>query len=106
GAVGARLVSVCPVDGDAYRTILVDRGFVPDTTPARPPVDAKDMTPIEVVGVLRKPERGNFATPASGPGHWYLHDIAGLARTLNATAPAPVLLFAESRVNPTIGALT
>jgi surfeit locus 1 family protein len=105
GVVGARLVSACPVDSDSYRTILVDRGFVPDTTPARPPVDAKDMTPIEVVGVLRKPERGNFATPASRPGHWYLHEVGPMARALNAPAPAPVLLFAESRVNPSIGAL-
>jgi surfeit locus 1 family protein len=105
GAVGARLVSACPVDGDAYRTILVDRGFVPDTTPARPSVDAKDQTPIEVVGVLRRPERGNFATPPSRPGHWYLHEVSGLARALDAPAPAPVLLFAESRVNPSIRAL-
>jgi surfeit locus 1 family protein len=105
GEVGARLVSACPVDNDTFKTILVDRGFVPDTTPARPGVDAKDLTPIEVVGVLRKPERGNFATPKSRPGHWYLHDVAGLARALNAPAPAPILLFAESRVNPSIGAL-
>jgi surfeit locus 1 family protein len=105
GAVGARRGSACPVDSDAYRTILVDRGFVPDTTPARPSVDTKDMTPIEVVGVLRRPERGNFATPPSRPGHWYLHEVSGLARALDATTPAPVLLFAESRVNPSIGAL-
>ena len=104
--VGARLVSACAVDTDSYRTILVDRGFIPDTTLARPPVDAGDMTPIEVVGVLRKPERGNFATPRSRPGHWYLHEVAGMSRALNAPAPAPIFLFAESRVNPTLRALT
>jgi surfeit locus 1 family protein len=104
--VGVRLVSACAVEADSYRTILVDRGFIPDTAPARPPVDAKDMTPIEVVGVLRKPERGNFATPRSRPGHWYLHEVGGMARALNAPSPAPILLFAESRVNPTIAALT
>jgi surfeit locus 1 family protein len=105
GSIGARLVSACPVDADGYKTILVDRGFVPDTTPARPPLDAKDMTPIEVVGVLRKPERGNFATPPNQPGHWYLHDVAAMSKALNAPGPAPVFLFAESRVNPSIRAL-
>jgi surfeit locus 1 family protein len=104
--VGVRLVSACAVDTDGYRTILVDRGFIPDTTPARPPVDAKDMAPIEVVGVLRKPERGNFATPRSRPGHWYLHEVAGMAAALHAPAPAPIFLFAETRLNPTLLALT
>ncbi|WP_394762033.1 SURF1 family protein [Phenylobacterium sp.] len=106
GTVGARLVSACPVDNDTYKTILVDRGFVPDVRPARPPVDAQDMTPIEVVGVLRKPERGNFTTPRGGPGHWYLHDVAGLSQALRVSNPAPVLLFAESRINPSVPAIT
>ena len=106
GEVGTRLVSACPVDADSYRTVLVDRGFVPDTTLARPPVDAKDMTPIEVVGVLRKPERGNFATPKSRPGHWFLHEVGPMAQALGAPAPAPIILFAESRINPSIRALT
>jgi surfeit locus 1 family protein len=105
GQMGARLVSACPVDADGYRSVLVDRGFVAESTPARPPVDATDMTPIEVVGVLRKPERGNFATPKNRPGHWFLHEVAPMAAALGAPRPAPIVLFAESRINPSIRAL-
>jgi surfeit locus 1 family protein len=105
GQAGSRLVSACAVENAAYRSILVDRGFVPDTVPARPLVDAHDHTPIEIEGVLRKPERGNFATPPNRGGHWYLHEVAGMARTLHADAPAPVFLFAETSTNPGIAAL-
>jgi surfeit locus 1 family protein len=93
------------VENHSYKSILVDRGFVPDTVPARPVVDAGDRTPIEVEGVLRKPERGNFVTPKNRPGHWFTHEVALMARTLGAAAPAPVILYAESRTNPGIAAL-
>ena len=106
GEAGARLVSACPVAIGAFRTILVDRGYIPDTSKARPTVDPNDKTPVRLEGVLRRPERGNFATPKSGPGHWYLHDVAGMAKALGASAPAPVFLFAETRVNPGLAALT
>jgi surfeit locus 1 family protein len=105
GQAGVRLVSACPVENHSYKSILVDRGFVPDTVPARPVVDAGDRTPIEVEGVLRKPERGNFVTPKNRPGHWFTHEVALMARTLGAAAPAPVILYAESRTNPGIAAL-
>jgi surfeit locus 1 family protein len=105
GQAGSRLVSVCPLTDDAYGSILVDRGFIPDTSSARPQVDPAERTPVEVVGVLRKPERGNFATPKNRPGHWYTHEVAPMARTLGASAPAPVLLFAESKTNPEIAKL-
>jgi surfeit locus 1 family protein len=99
------LVSACPVENNTYKSILVDRGFVPDTVPARPVVDAHDRTPVEVEGVLRKPERGNFVTPKNRPGHWFTHEVAPMAKALGAAAPAPVILFAESRINPGILAL-
>jgi surfeit locus 1 family protein len=105
GQAGVRLVSACPIETEPYRSILVDRGFVPDTVPARPVVDAHDRTPIEVEGVLRKPERGNFVTPKNRPSHWYLHEVTGMAAALHVQAPAPVFLFAESRTNPGIAAL-
>jgi surfeit locus 1 family protein len=59
-----------------------------------------------VDGVLRKPERGNFVTPKNRPGHWYLHEVAGMARALGASTPAPVFLFAETRINPSLAAIT
>ena len=105
GQVGSRLVSVCPITDDAYGSILVDRGFIPDTSSARPRVDAADRTPVEVEGVLRKPERGNFMTPKNRPGHWFTHEIAPMAKALGAPAPAPIVLYAESKTNPEIAPL-
>ena len=107
GQTGKRLISACPVDraGHGYRSILIDRGFVPDTTPARPQTDPGDHTPIEVVGVLRKGDKGNLFTPANTPGHWYIRNVALMAKALNAPGPAPMFLFAESRTNPGVAAL-
>jgi surfeit locus 1 family protein len=106
GQVGSRLVSACRLTDDAYGSILVDRGFVPDTVKARPQIDPGDRTPIEVEGVLRKPERGNFMTPKNRPGHWFTHEVAPMARALGAAAPAPVVLYAERKTNPEIAQLT
>jgi len=105
GQAGSRLVSQCPLSGDAYGSILVDRGFIPDTSRARPQVDPAERTPVEVVGVLRKPERGNFATPKNRPGHWFTHEVAPMAQALGASAPAPVFLFAETNPNPEVAQL-
>lgn len=106
GETGQRLISACPVTSYRYRTILVDRGFIPDTAKARPPVNAADRAPIEVLGVLRKPERGNFVTPKNTARQWYRRDPAAMAQALGAPQPAPVILFAESRTNPGFPALS
>jgi surfeit locus 1 family protein len=100
GKAGVRLISACPVASARYRTVLVDRGFVADTVSARPPVDAASTAPVELVGVLRVPERGNFVTPKNLPGRWYTRDAAGMARQLQAPLPAPVFLMAETPTNP------
>lgn len=98
GDAGSRLISACRLDGE--RSILVDRGFVLDTVSARPPVDAADVTPIEVVGVLRKPEPGNSFTPPNTPQRWYTRDVAAMAAALKAPRPAPLFLMAETATNP------
>ena len=105
GQAGQRLVSACPMTDDHFRTILVDRGFIADVIHDRPPVDPSDHTPIEIEGVLRKPERGNFVTPKNTPTHWYRRDAAAMARVLGAPQPAPVFLFAETSSNPLLEAL-
>ncbi len=105
GEAGQRLISVCEIEAGPYRSILVDRGYVADATGARPAVDPLDRTPIEVVGILRKPERGNFVSPKNTPTHWYIRDVAAMARVLGAQSPAPVFLFVESRTNPGFKAL-
>ncbi len=104
--IGSRLISNCFVVNAYYRSILVDRGFVPDTVTARPPVDATDPAQVVLVGVLREPERGNFMTPPNKPDRWFLHDAKAMGKALNADQPiAPVFLMAESSSNPDFKAL-
>jgi len=106
GEIGSRLISACPVLSALYRSVLVDRGFVPDTVTNRPLPDPQDTDPVEVIGVLRKAERGNFMTPPNRPGRWYLHDAKAMGKALNAEQPvAPVFLMAETSSNPEFKAL-
>jgi len=97
---GVRLISACPVTSARFQTVLVDRGFVADSVSARPPVDPASTAPVELVGVLRVPERGNFVTPKNLPGRWYTRDAQAMARQLHAPAPAPLFLMAETPTNP------
>lgn len=107
GQAGQRLISACPVTGGGYQSILVDRGFVPDTVTARPPVDPEGTQPVEVVGLLRNPDPANFVTPDNRPGAnlWYSRDVAAMAATLGVSGPAPVFLLAETPTNPDFPAL-
>lgn len=101
GQIGARLISACPVVSGVYRSILVDRGFIPDTVSARPLPDPTIHDPVEVTGVLRAGERGNFTTPPATTTKWYLHDARKMAAALRADAPtAPLFLMAETSTNP------
>ena len=102
GQPGVRLVSACAVNAGAYRTVLVDRGFVDAEISARPAVDAASTAPLRLVGVLRIPERGNAFSPANDPAarRFYLRDADQMAKALNAPAAAPVFLLAETSSNP------
>jgi len=105
GAAGDRLISACEVQSASYRSILVDRGFIQDTSPERPKVDASDRRPVQLVGVLRKPDKPSFIAPKNRPPHWFIRDIPAMAAALHAPAPAPVMLYAETKVNPELKAL-
>lgn len=102
GLAGVRLVSACTLAAGPYGSILVDRGFVPDTVSARPPVVPTDRTPVRVTGVLRSPDARSLLTPARRPAGrlWYWRDTAGMAAALGAARPAPVFLAAETSTNP------
>jgi surfeit locus 1 family protein len=104
---GARLISVCPLASGPYKTVLVDRGFIPDSVSARPPVDSADTAPVHVVGVLRTPDRRSFLAPPDDVAHgkFYTRDIGAMAAKLGAAAPAPVFLRAETSSNPGFAAL-
>jgi surfeit locus 1 family protein len=105
GQTGQRLISACRIDSANYGVILVDRGFVADTLRDRPAVDPSDRTPIEIEGVLRTPERGNFVTPKNTPAQWYRREPGPMAQALGVSRPAPVILFAETSTNPQLKAL-
>lgn len=102
GKAGSRLVSACRVASSRYKTLLVDRGFVIDEVSARPPVNVSDLAPVEMVGVLRKPEPGNLFSPANdaAANRWYVRDVPAMAKALKADAPAPLVLMAETSSNP------
>jgi len=102
---GVRLISACPVDSAHYRTVLVDRGFIPDTAAARPKVDAASAAPLILTGVLRRPDKPSVFAARNKPGHWFTRDVAGMAAALQAPAPAPVFLYAETPTNPELPAL-
>jgi surfeit locus 1 family protein len=104
--IGSRLISVCPVVSGLYRSVLVDRGFIPDTVTTRPLPDPSNTDPVELTGVLRAAERGNFMTPANTPRRWYLHDAKAMGAALHAPEPvAPLFLMAETTTNPDFKAL-
>jgi surfeit locus 1 family protein len=102
GQAGSRLISACPVDASRYRTVLVDRGFVVDTVSARPKVDPADRMPVQLVGVLRVPDRATFVTPKNRveANRWFSRDVPAMAAALKAPQPAPVFLMAETSSNP------
>jgi surfeit locus 1 family protein len=100
GRAGSRLISACAIESGHYRTVLVDRGFVEDVISARPPVNPQSSEPVEIVGVLRAPEKATFATPPNQASRWFSRDVAAMAAQLKAPDPAPVFLMAETSSNP------
>lgn len=100
GQAGSRLISACRLAGAAYGSVLLDRGYVADTISARPPVDPGSAAPLEIVGVLRRPDPANRFSPVNTPRRWYTRDIAAMAAALNAPRPAPLMLLAETATNP------
>lgn len=97
GVTGHRLITACPVQGSAYRSILVDRGFVADEQAGRV---VAGTAPIagSMVGVLRTGDRRGMLAAADHPGQglWYSRDVQAMAVKLGAPAPAPIFLMLET----------
>jgi surfeit locus 1 family protein len=98
GLMGYRLVTACPLTGQPYRSVLVDRGFVGQqgVDPPRPIPGRPIAQPV--VGVLRKPDPRTMVTPANQPAQnlWYWRDAPAMASALGLGAPAPDFLMLES----------
>ena len=102
GEAGSRLISACRLTSSRYKTLLVDRGFVPDSVSSRPPVNPADITPLHIVGVLRAADRRSLFAPADDPEQrlFYTRDARLMAAALGAPDPAPLFLGAETATNP------
>lgn len=107
GEAGVRLISACRLTEGPYGSVLVDRGFIPDTVTARPAISPDQATPVQVTGVLRAGDRASFVTPPNdlAANHWYSRDIPAMAGALKADRPAPTFLMAETPTNPDFPAL-
>jgi surfeit locus 1 family protein len=99
GQAGERLLSACRLpDG---RSIVIDRGFLPDGARAPITYAASSDQPLEVTGVLRRPDAASIFTPRHRPGgRWFARDLPAIARELSAPDPLPYFLAVETRTNP------
>lgn len=99
GQVGERLLSACRLpDGGS---ILVDRGFLPDGAAAPITYATPSDQPLQLTGILRKPDAASMFTPKHRPGgRWFARDLPAMARELSAPGPVPYFLAVETRTNP------
>ncbi|MET0338813.1 MAG: SURF1 family cytochrome oxidase biogenesis protein [Caulobacter sp.] len=99
GKAGERIISACPTP---QGVVLVDRGFVPDTVSARPPVDVADRTPVTVTGVLRAGDARSFVTPPDQPEkrQYFARDAVAIGAGLGVASATPLFLMAETSTNP------
>lgn len=99
GEVGVRLISACALPRKPFVT-LVDRGFVPETISARPPVRPSTV-PVRIVGQLRMPPKpSSFAPPPEGDV-FYARDHLAMGRALGVRQwLASPMIFATTSSNP------
>jgi surfeit locus 1 family protein len=103
GEPGVRLISACRPEGFPA-VFLVDRGFVPETVSARPPV-SPSTAPLRLTAEVREtPPPGAMALPVDH-GRFFARDMAGMARALGVADPDPNTLFALTSTNPDWAAL-
>ena len=102
GVQGRRLMSPCPL-GD-NKSILVDRGFIPDETTANPPVLA-GAVPVALTGVLTKGGQRTFLTPPPSGRLFFSRDLPAMAKALGVDANQTYFVAAETQTNPDFPAL-
>jgi surfeit locus 1 family protein len=81
--------------------VVVNRGFVPEAR--RDPAARLRVTgPVEIVGVMRWPERGGLFTPAGDPAHdlWFVRDHLEIAAAKNWGVVAPFYVEQEAPIPP------
>jgi surfeit locus 1 family protein len=85
------------------RVVMVNRGFVPEQR-KDPATRAQGQIagPVEIVGVMRWPERPGMFTPAAEPGNnlWFVRDPADMAQAKGLGPVAPFYVEQESPPAP------
>ncbi len=94
GQIGDRVIAACAVDASPYRSLLIDRGYLPE---GKTPAPASPLT-TPLLGVLRVGDKPGYFTPVrdTKTGRWYGRDVPAMAAALGAAAPAPIFLMLES----------
>jgi surfeit locus 1 family protein len=85
------------------RTLLVDRGIVPQALrdPRTRPAGARDGE-VRIDGVWRIPDAPGLFTPAPNVTKriWYARDVAGIAKAEHIGLAAPAIIEADAVPNP------
>jgi surfeit locus 1 family protein len=81
-------------------SVIVNRGFVPDTMKAE--ADKGPRGEVTVTGLMRASERRNLFTPADDAtkGVFYTQDAEALAHAMRLAAHAPFVIEADAGTNP------
>jgi surfeit locus 1 family protein len=81
--------------------VVVDRGFAPETA-KQPAAHAPPLSAIDIVGVLRWPDRRSFFTPADDPARnlWFVRDPAAIAASKGWGDVAPFYVEQEAPTPP------
>jgi surfeit locus 1 family protein len=87
-----------PLMRDDGSTILINRGFVPES--AKDPATraaGQVAGPVTITGLARWTEDRNMFTPADNPatGDWFTRDIAGIAKAEKLMHVAPFFIDAD-----------
>ncbi|CAM5763218.1 SURF1-like protein [Labrys miyagiensis] len=87
-----------PLVRDDGSTILINRGFVPES--GKDPATRQAglvAGPVTIVGLARWTEDRNFFTPTDNPatGDWFTRDIEGIARAEKLLHVAPFFIDAD-----------
>jgi surfeit locus 1 family protein len=94
---------ITPLVTDDGRTLLVDRGIVPDglRDPAKRRAGQIDGE-RRIIGVWRTPDPPGFFTPPPDFAHrlWYSRDVTSIAAADRIAPAAPVIVEADAAPNP------
>ncbi len=94
---GYHLLTPLALDGGG--TVLVNRGWLPEDKkdPASRPETIVNTPEVDVMGMLRHPERANIFVPQNVPGEneWFRIDLAQIAAARHIEKLAPLVLYAK-----------